>query len=150
MKATRTLAIERLFAEALTQTGQTQQAYAWWVHLADVRSAEDFRILIRCAETETAFGNDPDKAEERIESARKAAGDNVASIALTKMLESELAIRRSNFDKARSILEQVVRSAETASQVHACMDLQAKPKPQWSLRSRFGMPPDMPKSISRC
>lgn len=116
---TRTLAIERLFAEALTQTGQTQQAYAWWVHLADVRSAEDFRILIRCAETETAFGNDPDKAEERIESARKAAGDNVASIALTKMLESELAIRRSNFDKARSILEQVVRSAETAAELRA-------------------------------
>ncbi len=114
---TRTLAVERLFAEALTQTGQTQQAYAWWVHLADVRSADDFRILIRCAETETAFGNDADKAEERIAAARRAAGDNAASIALTKMLESELAIRRSNFDEARSILEQVVRSAETAAQL---------------------------------
>ena len=113
----RTLAIERLFAEALTQTGQTQQAYAWWVHLADVRSADDFRILIRCAETETAFGNDADKAEERIATAREAAGENAASIALVKMLESELAIRRSNFDKARRILEQVVRSAETAAEL---------------------------------
>ena len=114
---TRTLAVERLFAEALTQTGQTQQAYAWWVHLADVRSADDFRILIRCAETETAFGNDADKAEERIAAARRAAGDNAASISLTKMLESELAIRRSNFDEARTILEQVVRSADTAAQL---------------------------------
>ncbi|MAI32795.1 MAG: hypothetical protein CMM07_14115 [Rhodopirellula sp.] len=114
---TRTLAVERLFAEALTQTGETQQAYAWWVHLADVRAAEDFRILIRCAETETAFGNDADKAEERIAAARKAAGGNVASIALTKMLESELAIRRSNFDEARSTLEQVVRSADTAAEL---------------------------------
>jgi tetratricopeptide (TPR) repeat protein len=114
---TRTLAVERLFAEALTQTGQTQQAYAWWVHLADVRSADDFRILIRCAETETAFGNDADKAEERISAARKAAGENAASIALTKMLTSELAIRRSDFDEARRILEQVVRSSETAAQL---------------------------------
>ena len=114
---TRTLAVERLFAEALTQTGQTQQAHAWWVHLADVRSADDFRILIRCAETETAFGNDADKAEERIAAARKAAGENAASIALTEMLESELAIRRSNFDEARRILEQVVRSPETAAEL---------------------------------
>ncbi len=115
--ATRTLAIERLFAEALTQTGQTQQAYAWWVHLADVRSADDFRILLRCAETETAFGNDADKAESRIAKARKAAGENAASIALVKMLESELAIRRSNFAGARRILEQVVRAAETAPEL---------------------------------
>ena len=128
---TRTLAIERLFAEALTQTGQTQQAYAWWVHLADVRSADDFRILIRCAETETAFGNDADKAEERIATARKAAGDNPASISLVKMLESELAIRRSNFDGARRILEQVVRSAETAAQLRG--------RAQWLIGETFYM-----------
>jgi len=114
---TRTIAVERLFAEALTQTGQSKEAYAWWSHLADVRSTDDFRILIRCAETETAFGNDVDKAEERIAAARKAAGDNAASIALTKMLESELAIRRSNFDDSRRILEQVIRSAETAAEL---------------------------------
>ena len=112
---TRTLSVERLFAEALTQTGQIKQAYAWWVHLADVRSTDDFRILIRCAETETAFGNDADKAEQRISAARKAAGDNAASITLIRMLESELAIRRSNFDEARRILEQVVRSTKTAA-----------------------------------
>ena len=128
---TRTLAIERLFAEALTQTGQTQQAYTWWVHLADVRSADDFRILIRCAETETAFGNDADKAEERIATARKAAGDNPASISLVKMLESELAIRRSNFDGARRILEQVVRSAETAAQLRG--------RAQWLIGETFYM-----------
>ncbi|MDB4633853.1 tetratricopeptide repeat protein [Rubripirellula sp.] len=115
--STRTLAVERLFAEALTQTGQTKQAHAWWVHLADVRSTDDFRILIRCAETETAFGNDADKAEQRIAAARKAANGNAASITLTEMLESELAIRRSNFDEARRILEQVVRSAETANEL---------------------------------
>ena len=112
---TRTLSVERLFAEALTQTGQIKQAYAWWVHLADVRSTDDFRILIRCAETETAFGNDADKAAQRISAARKAAGDNAASITLIRMLESELAIRRSNFDEARRILEQVVRSTKTAA-----------------------------------
>jgi len=128
---TRTLAIERLFAEALTQTGQTQQAYAWWVHLADVRSADDFRILIRCAETETAFGNDADKAEERIATAREAAGDNPASISLVKMLESELAIRRSNFDGARRILEQVVRSAETAAELRG--------RAQWLIGETFYM-----------
>ncbi|MCP4300139.1 MAG: hypothetical protein GY783_06125, partial [Gammaproteobacteria bacterium] len=55
--------------------------------------------------------------EERIAAARRAAGDNAASISLTKMLESELAIRRSNFDEARTILEQVVRSADTAAQL---------------------------------
>ena len=112
---TRTLSVERLFAEALTQTGQIKQAYVWWVHLADVRCTDDFRILIRCAETETAFGNDADKAEQRISAARKAAGDNAASITLIRMLESELAIRRSNFDEARRILEQVVRSTKTAA-----------------------------------
>ena len=114
---TRTLSVERLFAEALTQTGQSKEAHAWWVHLADVRSTDDFRVLIRCAETETAFGNDAAKADERIASAREAAGDNSASLTLVKMLESELAIRRSNFDQARGILEQVIRSPKTAGEL---------------------------------
>ena len=114
---TRSLSVERLFAEALTQTGQTKQAHAWWVHLTDVRLTEDFRILIRCAETETAYGNDADKAEERITAARNAAGDNATSITLVNMLDSELAIRRSQFDEARGILEQVIRSSETAAEL---------------------------------
>ncbi len=109
---TRTLSVERLFAEALTQTGQTKLAHAWWVHLADVRATGDFRILIRCAETETSHGNDSRLAEERIAAARVAAGDNATSINLVKMLEAELAIRRSNFDDARGILEVVIRSTE--------------------------------------
>ena len=111
---TRTIAVERLFAEALTQTGRTKDAHQWWVHLADVRAATDFGTLIRCAETETAYGKNASTAGERISAAREAAGKDNRSLTLVSMLESELAIRRSEFDQARSLLEQVVRSTETA------------------------------------
>lgn len=111
---TRTLAVERLFAESLTQTGRTKDAHQWWVYLADVRSAKDFGTLIRCAETETAFGKSTSKAGERIAAARQAAGEENSSLRLVSMLESEVAIRRSDFDQARSLLEQVVRSTDAA------------------------------------
>jgi TolA-binding protein len=111
---TRTLAVERLFAESLTQTGRTKDAHQWWVYLADVRSAKDFGTLIRCAETETAFGKSSSKAGERIAAARQAAGEENSSLRLVSMLESEVAIRRSDFDQARSLLEQVVRSTDAA------------------------------------
>jgi len=111
---TRTVAVERLFAESLTQTGRTKEAHQWWIHLTDVRGSMDFGTLIRCAETETAYGKDATTAGKRIAAAREAAGADNRSLTLVSMLESELAIRRSDFDEARSLLEQVIRSTETA------------------------------------
>ncbi len=109
----RTVAVERLFAESLMQTGRAEDARTWWNYLVDTRKSDDFSTLLRCAEAETAAGEDASVAEKRIVAARAAAGDNRFSIALVDTLDAELAIRRSQFDQARALLENVVRSNET-------------------------------------
>lgn len=112
LTAGRTPAVERLFAESLMQTGKTADAAAWWNHLVDVRQQHDFATLLRCAEAETATGDDTELASERIAMARSASGNDPLSITLVDLLEAELSIRRSRFDEARSLLENVVRGAE--------------------------------------
>ncbi len=109
----RTVSVERLFAEALMQTGRTADAHRWWNHLVDVRGAIDFATLLRCAETETSLGKDASLAAKRIAAARQAAGDDVFQLSLVHLLEAELAIRQIQFDQARGHLESVIRSTET-------------------------------------
>lgn len=113
LSAGRTVAVERLFAEALMQTGKTSDAARWWNYLVDQRNSTDFATLLRCAESEIATGNDTELAGQRIALARAAvAQSGTMSTTLVDLLEAELAIRRSRFDEARSLLENVVRGIE--------------------------------------
>ena len=105
---TRTVAIERMFAEALTQTGRFAESRAWWNHLADRQGEADFATLLRCAEMETSAGEDVKLAEKRVDAARKAAGDDRFRVSLVDLLDAEVAIRRARFEKARGLLGQVV------------------------------------------
>jgi len=109
----RTVAVERLFAESLMQVGRVDDATVWWNHLIDVQGANDFPTLLRCAEAETNVGKDPSQAEQRIAAARLAANDDRFSLSLVDLLDAELCIRRLQFDHARALLEQVIRSTET-------------------------------------
>lgn len=109
----RTVAVERLFAEALMQVGRVDDAAVWWNHLIDVRGVSDFPTLLRCAEAETGVGKDASQAEQRIAAARVAANEDRFNVSLVDLLDAELCIRRLQFDHARALLEQVIRSAET-------------------------------------
>lgn len=109
----RSIVVDRLFAESLMQTGRVEDAHDWWVYLVDERHSNDFSTLLRCAESETAIGRDVNEASTRIAAARQVAQGDEFATTLVNMLESELAIRRSQFDDARGLLEQVVRSSET-------------------------------------
>ncbi|MCH5372408.1 MAG: tetratricopeptide repeat protein, partial [Planctomycetes bacterium] len=111
----RTVAVERLLAEALTQVGRVEEAAVWWNHLVDARNTTDFSTLLRCAEAETATGGEVAMAEQRIAAARQAAGEDRFQQALVDLLDAELAIRRTEFDRARGLLEQVVRMNEAES-----------------------------------
>ncbi|MGB7347609.1 MAG: tetratricopeptide repeat protein, partial [Pirellulaceae bacterium] len=106
---TRTVTVERLFAESLMQSGRPEEAGVWWNHLVDTRGVNDFATLLRCAESATAYADLP-TATNRIGDARTAAGDVANKISLVEMLSAELAVRELKFDQARSALEQVVRS----------------------------------------
>jgi tetratricopeptide (TPR) repeat protein len=116
---TRTVSVERLFAEALMQTGRASEARSWWNHLVDNRGAADFATLLRCAETETSVGSDVNLAAQRIDAARAAAADNEFRLTLVNLLDAELAIRRLQLADARSLLESVVRSGETDAGLRA-------------------------------
>ena len=138
-KPERSLAVERLLAEALMQTGRVEAAHRWWVYLADTRQSEDFSTLLRCAEAETMIGRDASQAAKRIQAARDAAGNDDFSITLVNMLESELAIRRSQFDRARGLLEQVVRSAE--------IDRSLRGRAQWLIGETYYLQQKFPDAI---
>ena len=105
----RTIAVERLFAEALTQVGRGQEAQVWWNHLVDSREVTDFATLLRCAETATTYADVP-TATNRISDAKSAAGLAADRVSLVQMLSAELAVRELKFDDARSILHDVIRS----------------------------------------
>jgi TolA-binding protein len=115
----RTVTIEQLFAEALTQVGRVQESKPWWNHLVDQRSVDDFATLVRCAEAETAAGDDPELAQTRIGAARDAAGDDPLRIALADLLSAELEIRRTKFDPARTTLQAVVQSSGANASIRA-------------------------------
>ena len=125
----RSIAVERLFAESLMQMGKTSEARTWWSHLVDAGGASDFVTLLRCAEAETATGDDTALAESRISLARRAAGESEFSITLVDLLSAELAIRRSRFDEARSLLENVVRATG--------VDRHLRGRAQWLIGETF-------------
>ena len=109
----RTKVVERLIAEALTQTGNITDAAKWWNHLVDQRGASDFATLLRCAEAETSTGSESGQAASRIEAARVAADGDAFQLALVNLLAAELHIRKTKFDQARALLEQIIRTQGT-------------------------------------
>lgn len=110
--ANRSIAVETLFAEALMQMGRIDDARAWWDYLVDERKVTRFSTLLRSAEAETAVGFDADLASQRVSAARRAAGADRFNLSLVDLLDAELAIRRTKFDRARGLLENVIRSSE--------------------------------------
>jgi outer membrane protein assembly factor BamD (BamD/ComL family) len=110
----RTAHTERLFAEALMQTGRTGKAAIWWAHVVDQRDATDFATLLRCAECAAAHSEIPE-AKRRLDRVRRALVNadeqpDVVAVALVDLLEGDLAVRELDFSRARSLFEQVVRS----------------------------------------
>ncbi|TWU04850.1 tetratricopeptide repeat protein [Stieleria varia] len=124
----RTVAVERLFAEALMQSGRRKIATAWWTHLVDQRDANDFATLLRCAETTSSFGTSAE-AQARIDAARQAAQEDESRVVLVDMLDAELAIRRVDFDAARGHFERVVRSGQSTSDLRG--------RAQWMIGESF-------------
>lgn len=124
----RTMAVERLFAESLMQTGRPSEARLWWKHLVDSRGADDFPTLLRCAEAATSVAS-VDDAAERIEAARGASAEDPQQRSLVDMLAAELAVRRLKFDDARALLERVVRGSESPSGLRA--------RAQWQIGETF-------------
>lgn len=106
-ESNRTAIVERLFAEAFMQAGRVEETKPWWNHLVDVRSVDDFSTLLRRAEAETATGNDTNLAQQFIDEAKLAAGDNALERVLPRLLEADLLIRRTKFDAARAILQPI-------------------------------------------
>jgi TolA-binding protein len=115
--SSRSIAVETLFAEALMQTGRIEEARRWWDHLVDARQVDRFSTLLRCAEAETAVGFDASRSAQRIAAARQSAGDDRFNISLVDLLEAELSVRRTEFDQARALLENVIRSSEAVASV---------------------------------
>ena len=135
---TRTVAVERLFAESLMQTGRRAQARLWWEHLVDEHGVQDFLTLLRCAETATALAK-ADEAITRIDAARQAAGGDARRLALMDMLSAELGIRRLRFDEARALLENVVRGSETPPALRG--------RAQWLIGESYFLQEDFAKAI---
>ncbi|MCO8124784.1 hypothetical protein NHH03_23810 [Stieleria sp. TO1_6] len=117
--AARTVHVDRLFAEALTQTSQGKQAFTWWAHLVDQRGATDFATLLRCAETAVSHA-EVTEAGRRLDRVRRCV-DELATekmdikTALVDLLDADLAIRRLDFPRARSLFEKVVQSPQSTA-----------------------------------
>lgn len=135
----RTVAVERLFAESLTQSGRIEDARTWWNHLIDVRGVNDFPTLLRCAESETSVGEDALQAEQRIAAARIAANKDRFNLSLVDLLDAELSIRRLRFDQARALLEHVIRSTETEASLRG--------RAQWLIGETYYLQRDFAQAI---
>ncbi len=135
----RTVVVERLFAEALMQTGRHADSHRWWTHLVDERGTDDFATLLRCAETETSIGSDVAVAADRIGAARSAAQSDPFHLILVSLLEAELGIRQMQFDLARSRLNHVVASDQT--------DRGLRGRAQWLIGETHFLQQDFVKSI---
>lgn len=134
----RSVAVERLYAESLMQTGRSREAQNWWNHLVDNRNVNDFATLLRCAET--AASHAPvDEAAQRIATARDVAGENSGRVSLVEMLAAELAIRKIQFDDARYSLAKVVRSGEAPSGLRG--------RAQWMIGETFYMQKQFEQAI---
>ncbi|WP_145209093.1 tetratricopeptide repeat protein [Planctomycetes bacterium TBK1r] len=112
----RSVHVDRLFAEALTQTDRGQTAAKWWAHVVDHHGATDFATLLRCAESAVAHA-DVVEAVRRLERVRAALGEEASQstgvqVALVDLLAGDLAVRRVDLTGARSRYERVVRSPD--------------------------------------
>lgn len=139
----RTGHVERLFAEALTQMGQSRQALVWWSHVVDQRDATDFATLLRCAECAVA-SSDIAESTRRLSDARRALADtnpsgSGAQEALLDLLESDLAVRQLNFSHARSLLERIVRGSGSNPALRG--------RAQWMIGETHFMQRQFPKAI---
>ena len=113
----RTAHVDRLFAESLMQSGRGAEASLWWAHLVDRRDATDFATLLRCAECAVAHDT-VTTAQQRLERVGRALSENDQTdqgvqSALVDLLKADLAVRKVDFSRARSLFEQVVRSPST-------------------------------------
>jgi tetratricopeptide (TPR) repeat protein len=108
----RTIDLEKLFAESWMQLGRSDQSLVWWNFLVDIRNQDDFATLLRCAESETAAGDQIEKSQQRIDAALAKAGDDRQKLALVHLVNAQLAIRSANFDSSRQWLAQVVSSKD--------------------------------------
>jgi tetratricopeptide (TPR) repeat protein len=148
-KRGRSLHVERLFAEALLQTGSPKQSLKLWQHIVDRGGADDFPTLLRTAETAVAAGSISD-ASVRIAAAKAAALNanpdspsgtrNSAQVALTDLLAANLEIRQLRFDRGRALLEQVVRSSESGADLRG--------RAQWMIGETFFMQQKFPEAIA--
>ena len=111
--------VDRLMAEAPMQMGQVEESIPWWNHLVDIQSVDDFSTLLRCAEAETAAGDDIQRAAKRVAAAREAAGQSGYDISLVDLLDAELKIRSTDFADARTILESIVRNTESHASIRS-------------------------------
>ncbi|MCS7471082.1 hypothetical protein NZK35_30875 [Stieleria sp. ICT_E10.1] len=112
----RSVHVDRLFAEALTQTDRGQQAAKWWAHVVDHHGATDFATLLRCAESAVAHA-DVAEATRRLERVKAALGEEASKstgvhAALVDLLAGDLSVRQVDLTGARSRYERVVRSPD--------------------------------------
>lgn len=134
----RSVAVEKLFAEALVQSGRGNAAYRWWQHLTDTRGVNDFASLLRCAETAVSSGT-TEEAAVRIENAASTPELSGAQLALLDFLRSDLAIRRLDFDAARSRLERIIRSADSVDSLRG--------RAQWMIGETYFLQHKFPDAI---
>ena len=128
---------ERLYAEALHRQGDSETAYQWWVHLVDVRGADDFATRLRLAECSVSKASVAD-ATQRIEQARSVAKDSNGR-SLLNFLEADLAIRRLQFDAARDLYEAIIRDAAA--------EVQLRGRAQWMIGETHLMQRQFAKAI---
>ncbi|WP_197456028.1 tetratricopeptide repeat protein [Stieleria neptunia] len=112
----RSVHVDRLFAEALTQTDRGAKAAEWWAHVVDHHGATDFATLLRCAESAVAHA-DVAEAARRLQRVRTALGDEASKssgvqVALVDLLAGDLSVRQVDLTGARSLYERVVRSPD--------------------------------------
>ncbi|WP_404309099.1 tetratricopeptide repeat protein [Neorhodopirellula lusitana] len=135
----RSLHVERLFAEALLQTGKSGQSLKLWEHIVDSGGADDFPTLLRTAEAAVAAGS-VTTASKRIAAAQASAGRVSTQVALTDLLAANLEIRQLRFDRGRALLEQVVRSTESGADLRG--------RAQWMIGETFFMQEKFSEAIA--
>jgi len=143
----RSLHVERLFAEALLQTGKNSQSLKLWQRIVDEHGADDFPTLLRLAETAVAGGS-VTEASKRIAAAQSAAmqhnsggaGHASGDVAMTNLLAANLEIRQLRFDHGRALLERVVRSSLADSDLRG--------RAQWMIGETFFMQEKFPQAIT--
>lgn len=123
----RRLAIDRLLAESLMQMRRSQEAMPWWDAIITVHAAEDFPTLLRGAEVATAHGS-VEQATLRLQAATQAA-DDPFGLALVRILEAELAVRKARMDEARELLSAIVRATDSVAEL--------RPRAQWLIGETY-------------